>query len=301
MFADPYFLNCPEEMVVIDVSENSDEAQVNFDLQAKDCKGDKLDVYMADNYLYAGVGEENFQMTSATTARDGKGNFAECVFHVRVRDIYPPEFLTCPSDFTEPAPGPVTWEIPVARDNVGLAIPPTSRRHPGDKMAAGEYMIEYWAEDYQGNIARCSFVVTVAGFHEALTPSRHIGGNVAGGDGVHHPSHEHPQPLPHSHASISIGIGISTTLLVVVLIALALLFYRRQRNQRNASASGASVTRETGMGWNNGGRSHCPPQYSLPPDDIMSPPMYSRSNEMMGTASGGMQEAEELPSKSPFS
>ena len=70
----------------------------------------------------------------------------------------------------EPSPGPVTWEIPVARDNVGLAIPPTSSHHPGDKMGPGDYMIEYWAEDFQGNIARCSFVVTVgtAGDHQSL-------------------------------------------------------------------------------------------------------------------------------------
>ena len=58
---------------------------VNIDLKARDCKGDNLDVLLSDDELVAGVGEENFHLLSATSARDDKGNFAECVFHVRVR------------------------------------------------------------------------------------------------------------------------------------------------------------------------------------------------------------------------
>ena len=76
-------------------------------------------------------------------------------------DPFAPEFQTCPLDFVEPQPGPVTWAVPVARDNVGLAVPPTSSYHPGAVLQAGSHMIEYWAEDFEGNIARCSFVITV--------------------------------------------------------------------------------------------------------------------------------------------
>ena len=83
--ADPHFLNCPDELVVMDVAENSKVVNVNIDLKARDCKGDNLDVLLSDDELVAGVGEENFHLLSATSARDDKGNFAECVFHVRVR------------------------------------------------------------------------------------------------------------------------------------------------------------------------------------------------------------------------
>ena len=69
----------------MDVAENSKVVNVNIDLKARDCKGDNLDVLLSDDELVAGVGEENFHLLSATSARDDKGNFAECVFHVRVR------------------------------------------------------------------------------------------------------------------------------------------------------------------------------------------------------------------------
>jgi hypothetical protein len=83
-----------------------------------------------------------------------------------VADPYPPTFLNCPPDFQEPNPGPVSWSEPIARDNVGLAIQATSRSKPGDTFPDGQFLVEYWAEDYQGNIGRCSFVITVGkGLH----------------------------------------------------------------------------------------------------------------------------------------
>ena len=81
----PYFMNCPHDLVVLDVDSNSKTVHIKLDLKAKDCKGDQLDVMLSDDVLVAGVGEENFHLLSATSARDGKGNFAECIFHVRVR------------------------------------------------------------------------------------------------------------------------------------------------------------------------------------------------------------------------
>nr|KAG5706900.1 hypothetical protein BaRGS_021406 [Batillaria attramentaria] len=160
-YTPPRFLNCPPETVILDVSETSDLARVDLDLRAVDCTGRQLRIYLAEQWVKAGQGEDNFQLLSATSEPDAVGQFTQCLFHVRVRDIHPPEFVTCPSDFSQPVPGPVMWQTPVARDNVGVAIPPISRVHPGDHLGPGSHVILYWTEDYQGNIARCIFVVTV--------------------------------------------------------------------------------------------------------------------------------------------
>ena len=78
-------MNCPKDLVVLDVEEADDTASVNVDLRALDCRGHPLGVLLSEDTLTAGVGEQNFQLLSATSARDGRGNFAECLFHVRVR------------------------------------------------------------------------------------------------------------------------------------------------------------------------------------------------------------------------
>ncbi|XP_076445104.1 uncharacterized protein LOC143283007 [Babylonia areolata] len=316
----PYFVNCPDEEIAIDVERGSNVAKVNLTLVAKDCQGQQLHVTLSEDRFQAGLGDENYHLLSASSAFDGRGNFAECLFRIRVRDTEPPKFITCPMDVVEAANMPASWPLPVARDNVGLKTAPTSVRHPGQMLPPGEYMIDYWAEDYEGNIASCSFVVTVMSSHHETHP------------GEHNHSHPHPHPHPHDnhhhqpHTSASrqpespnnalkVGVGIAVVALVGLLIVFGYFFYRRFRRMSNAAQGGglgASTVRMSSVvggggggglgGWGIGGGAgtmeSLPPRYGMSPEEIMSPPGY----DMMATGGGGgvPPEAGELPAKSPL-
>ena len=116
-----------------------------------------------------------------------------------------------------------------------------------------------------------------------------------------------------SHTSLSVGLGIATTLFVVLLLALAFLVFRRHRKQRNTARGESALPMPTvnrvstmtngvgnGLGWNPRNAVGGLPQYSVGHEDVMSPPTYSRTDEMIaGLASGGA-EAAELPAKSPL-
>ncbi|XP_076466502.1 uncharacterized protein LOC143297862 isoform X2 [Babylonia areolata] len=302
----PHFTNCPRKQVVVEVdSKDTNLATVvNLGLEAQDCKGDPLDVMYSMEKVTAGKGEDNFQLLTATSARDDKGNFAQCAFHIRIHDPYPPEFLTCPLDMAVPKLGPVEWEVPIARDNVGLARPPTSRRNPGIRLGPGQYVVEYLAEDFQGNKAICKFVITVEKGNGFLPhPADH--------------DHDHDHPIPQtlhqhqldgpSHSSTAIGVGVASLLIVIVLIALAAFFWCRQRGatQNSSGVAQPGIATPNGPGsraarWNlnAAASSGGVPQYSLPPQEVMSPPVYSQVDDMIaGLGATGGQEAGELPVK----
>ena len=71
--------------MVVDVQPRSNTALVKLSLTAKDCRGNSLDVMLSDSRLVASYGEDNSRLLSAVSARDTMGNFAECVFTVRIR------------------------------------------------------------------------------------------------------------------------------------------------------------------------------------------------------------------------
>lgn len=74
-------------------------------------------------------------------------------------DITIPVFANCPVNITQ-CHTSVTWTPPTATDNCGTATI-TSDYNPGDVFAQGTTTVTYSANDGNGNIATCSFNVTI--------------------------------------------------------------------------------------------------------------------------------------------
>lgn len=105
--------------------------------------------------------------TVTCKATDSGGNMATCTFTVKVNDTQPPQ-ITCPSNVTAvaavtcppSASAVVTFPVPVATDNcpgVTTMCTPAS----GSTFGAGTTTVNCKATDASGNMASCSFTVTV--------------------------------------------------------------------------------------------------------------------------------------------
>jgi hypothetical protein len=103
--------------------------------------------------------------TVTCTAMDASGNHASCSFEVEVVDEAPPELVCVESvlrDCTGPEGAIVDYPPPmVAGDCDGLPEV-TCEPPPGSLFPPGETEVQCSAMDQSGNVARCSFVVTVA-------------------------------------------------------------------------------------------------------------------------------------------
>ncbi|XP_072175569.1 uncharacterized protein [Diadema setosum] len=109
------------------------------------------------------------QQTVTATATDTEGNQATCTFEVTVIDAEPP-VITCPDDVVVTvsegqSSASVSWTEPTASDNSGQ-VTVTSDISPGD-FPIGQQVVTSTAVDPSGNMATCSFDVTIQGY----TPS----------------------------------------------------------------------------------------------------------------------------------
>ena len=108
-------------------------------------------------------------------ATDAKGNTAICVFSVVVtkivvnpcaNDVTPP-VITCPANIvkTPTSSGScwtISWATPIATDNCGTpTVTQTAGPTNGSCLAPGSYGVTYKATDAKGNVATCSFTITV--------------------------------------------------------------------------------------------------------------------------------------------
>lgn len=108
-------------------------------------------------------------------ATDARGNTAICVFNVVVTlivvdpcatDVTPPT-IACPANIvkTPTAAGTcwtVSWAVPTATDNCGTpTITQTGGPTNGSCLAPATYTVTYKATDAKGNVATCSFTITV--------------------------------------------------------------------------------------------------------------------------------------------
>lgn len=116
-----------------------------------------------------GVSEVTYEAT------DKAGNKSECTFKINisaptpvpeVKDIVPPTIF-CPSDITVPCEAgtktaKVSYKKPTAMDN-GKDVPVklTAGLESGELFPPGVTKVSYSAEDAAGNVAKCSFNVTV--------------------------------------------------------------------------------------------------------------------------------------------
>jgi hypothetical protein len=109
-------------------------------------------------------------------ATDAKGNTAICVFNVVVTkivvdpcatDATAPVFTNCPANIvkTPTAAGAcwtVSWTAPTATDNCGVpTITQTTGPTNGSCLTPGTYGVTYKATDAKGNVATCTFIITV--------------------------------------------------------------------------------------------------------------------------------------------
>jgi gliding motility-associated-like protein len=98
------------------------------------------------------------------TATDASGNTATCSFTVTVNDKASPVITGCPSDIIMNAGNGcnavVNWTPPGFTDNCpGATI--VSSKEPGTSFPVGPTTVTYRLTDASGNIATCSFKVTV--------------------------------------------------------------------------------------------------------------------------------------------
>ncbi|XP_071945838.1 uncharacterized protein [Antedon mediterranea] len=99
---------------------------------------------------------------------DPSGNLALCTFTVTIIDTYAPDIIGCPLSFISPTgvtepDGVTTWTEPTATDNSGT-VPIRSRSHaPGSTFDLGETTVTYTFTDFSGNVASCTFTVTIVG------------------------------------------------------------------------------------------------------------------------------------------
>ena len=101
---------------------------------------------------------------------DASGNIASCVAMVDVVDAMAPE-LTCPADQTvDPGAGNLNYEVPdyfadgdaTATDNCTDPVTITTQDPaPGTLLPDGVYTVTLTAEDEYGNVATCTFELTV--------------------------------------------------------------------------------------------------------------------------------------------
>eukprot|EP00105_Crassostrea_gigas_P019111 XP_011437468.1 PREDICTED: uncharacterized protein LOC105335342 [Crassostrea gigas] len=95
------------------------------------------------------------------------GRFFKCLFGSCSRRDNTPPSLTCPPNIQKTAVKLQTWQIvswaePTANDGRDGGITPTRQgRAPGSYFSSGVTTIGYYARDKSGNMARCSFTVTV--------------------------------------------------------------------------------------------------------------------------------------------
>ena len=103
--------------------------------------------------------------TVTYTATDDYGNETVCSFDVSISEDVDPTLSGCPSDFFFFADAScekiVNWSPPSASDNCTSPIVPIGSHNPGDSFGVGTTEVTYTATDDSGNVATCSFNVTI--------------------------------------------------------------------------------------------------------------------------------------------
>lgn len=103
--------------------------------------------------------------TVTVTATDEQGDSGSCTFIVTKVDTQRPVISGCPGNIrvnslpTQCGQN-VSWVEPTASDSCSLGSF-TADHHPGDFFPVGTTTVTYTAQDASGNVAACSFTVTV--------------------------------------------------------------------------------------------------------------------------------------------
>ncbi|XP_030830190.1 uncharacterized protein LOC588928 isoform X5 [Strongylocentrotus purpuratus] len=117
-----------------------------------------VDSHQPLNIFYVGTAEVSY------TGVDPQGNEDSCIFQVTVVDMELPVFINCPSNMSvttdpETALAEVSWPTVLATDNAGTPLITTD--FSGSNFSIGVQTVSYNATDDAGNIAQCTFDITV--------------------------------------------------------------------------------------------------------------------------------------------
>jgi len=113
-------------------------------------------------------------------ATDNFGNMDTCTLDIVVNDTQMPTWANCPTNITEninianTCTAMVSWTVPTASDNCGVEQIIVSHM-PGDTFPVGTTPVSYVAIDTAGNIATCSFDITVV---DNVPPTPSCPGNI---------------------------------------------------------------------------------------------------------------------------
>ncbi len=110
--------------------------------------------------------------TNTFTATDGAGNTATCSFTVTVTDAEAPVWTACPANITvststNSCDAVVSWTAPSSTDNCAV-VNSSGTQTPGSTFTLGTTTVSYTADDAAGNIATCSFDITV---NDSIAPT----------------------------------------------------------------------------------------------------------------------------------
>jgi len=157
----PVISNCPQNIAIDAISSLACTASVTWTAPTA---SDNCSIKSLTSDHAPGSTFPTGTTTVTYTAKDPAGNSATCSFTVTVRDKTNPIFTKCTADVVVNAKAncstTVTWTAPIATDNCGTPIL-TSNHQPGEIFSAGITTVIYTATDASGNIAKCSFKVTV--------------------------------------------------------------------------------------------------------------------------------------------
>jgi hypothetical protein len=119
------------------------------------------------------------------TFTDASGNSSYTTQHVSVKDVTPPVINDCPSNIsvfaTSPSGAVVNYTAPTASDNCSVVINRTAGLASGSLFPLGTTTITYTATDAGGNIATCTFTVTVGGVPPVISCPANIVVNATAG------------------------------------------------------------------------------------------------------------------------
>ncbi|XP_048254821.1 uncharacterized protein LOC124138972 isoform X1 [Haliotis rufescens] len=188
----PYFEGCPQgELKVMELDSNSKTVKLSTDsLIAMDSYGSLLPINsnypITDGHItlpWQANGKAG-QHTVLFQAEDNWKQKTTCQFQVIINDSIPPKFTFCPNIKpinTNHHRQKVTWNIPVATDNV--EVPTVTGSHkPDTEFKQGTTIINYTAVDKAGNTAICNFTVIVIQKQSCTLPSIKNGAFVCGHD-----------------------------------------------------------------------------------------------------------------------
>ncbi|CAL1546462.1 unnamed protein product [Lymnaea stagnalis] len=103
------------------------------------------------------------QHTIVFEAKDNWMQVTTCQFQVFIEDTSPPRFSNCPQSIekkTSMNSEPISWIPPIAMDNAHDPIV-SSTHEPKSEFQIGTTVITYTALDLSGNMANCTFNVTL--------------------------------------------------------------------------------------------------------------------------------------------